>query len=83
MVKVLFLQLGNNGFSRLLEASVASGAPAPDEVFLDIATPEGDQDQASMSAERLMEISLSYYPDIATDDSDIEDGVSQRRFSRL
>ena len=61
---------------------MASGARAPD-AFSDIEIPEGNQGQASVSAERLMELSLSSCPDNKSEDSDIEEGTSQRRFSCL
>ena len=62
-----------SGEQGLTLATEASGAPAPDEVFLDL---RGGQDHASISAEQLMELSLSC-PDSRSEDSDIEDGASQ------
>ena len=66
-----------------MEASVVSSAPVPDEAFLDLAVLEGNQGQASLSAEQLMELSLSSCPNNGSEDSDEQEGTSHRCFSRL
>ena len=55
----------------------------PDEVFSDLEVPEGSQDQASASAEWLMELDLSSFPDSRSEDSDVENEASRRRFAHL
>ena len=48
---------------------------------MDLAIPEGVQDQPSTSAEQLMELSLSSCPDSDVEDPDIEDGASRNNIS--
>ena len=74
---------GEQELTLATEASDATGAPVLDEAFMDLLTPEGDIDKASTLAEQLMEMALSSCPDSGAEDSDIEDGASQRRFSCL
>ena len=71
------------GEQGLAPATEASGALVLDEAFLDLVTPEGVPNQASTLAEQLMELSLSSCPKGGTEDSDIEEGASRRRFSCL
>ena len=73
-------QTGQHG---LIQATEASGAPVLDEVFSDVEVPEGSQDQAYASTEWLMELALSSCPYSGSEDSDLENEESHRRFSRL
>ena len=61
---------GEQGLVQATEASVASGAPLPDEAFSDLEASEGDRSQASVSAE-------SFCHDNGSGDSNVEDGASQ------
>ena len=77
------LPAGEQGLALATEASDISGALVPGEALMDLDIPEGDPDQGLVSGEPLGEHSLSSGPDSGTEDSNVEDGVSRRRFSYL
>ena len=65
------------------ETSEVSSALVPGETLMDLDVPVEDPGHTLISAEQLCECSLSTCPDSGTKDSNVEDGVSHRRFSRL